>query len=126
MTIKLQRITFSPDCPTYGVILYDDKPLCVTIERPWINNERNISCIPPGTYQCVPHNGGRFRNVWILKDVPNRTAILIHIANRVNEIEGCIAVGLSFYEDGIGSSAVAMNKLRDELPETFELEIINP
>ena len=66
-----------------------------TLEEPWKDNQRNISCIPPGVYRCTPHNGRKFKGVWRLEGVPNRTAILIHAGNTTRDIEGCILVGLS-------------------------------
>jgi hypothetical protein len=69
-----------------------------TIERPWLDNQREVSCIPTGKYRVVPHNwnGGNFRfaKVWLLQNVPNRDGILIHVGNTVKDVIGCIAVGM--------------------------------
>ncbi len=96
-----------------------------TIERPWLDNERNISCIPEGIYDCVPHNGTKFKNVWRLKNVPDRSAILIHVGNYASDVHGCIAVGKWLSTDGymVQSSAQAINELRGYLPETFQIKI---
>lgn len=64
-----------------------------TLEDSWKDNQKNISCIPQGLYRCVPHSG-KFKDVWRLENVPNRTAILIHAGNNVNDTLGCILTGM--------------------------------
>lgn len=97
--------------------------LCYTLELPWKDNQRNISCIPKGTYGVVRHNGTKYKNVWRLLDVPNRSGILIHAGNTKADIQGCILVGLREYSQGVLDSRLAIDKLRSEFPETFALEI---
>lgn len=66
-----------------------------TIERPWRENQRNVSCIPLGTYLIVPrhyHRGGY--PAWEVEDVPDRSMILFHIANWAHDVEGCIGIGM--------------------------------
>lgn len=126
MNITLRRISFSKDAPTYGVMILQDIPLCVTVERPWLDNQKNASCIPPGVYKCSPHNGAQFKDVWKLENVPGRSAILIHAGNTSSDVQGCIAVGQAFYNGGISNSRMTMDMLRKTLPEHFTLEIINP
>jgi hypothetical protein len=77
---------------TLGQIFYNDSFVCHTFELPWKDNEREVSCIPPGTYRIKLVYSSRLkRNVFTLMDVPGRTAIHIHPANRASEIKGCIA-----------------------------------
>ena len=45
--LKLVRVTTGMD-GTFGVLIKDGVPLCVTLELPWRDNERSISCIPEG------------------------------------------------------------------------------
>jgi hypothetical protein len=66
---------------------------CKTLELPWKNNERRVSCIPAGTYPIKKHRSPKFGNSFWIKDVPNRSEILIHPANYVRQLLGCIAVG---------------------------------
>ena len=126
MKIILRRVTFSKEGPTYGVLLSQNIPLCVTLERPWSDNAKTVSCIPSGTYTCVKHNGEKFKDVWRLESVPGRDAILIHAANYAHELQGCIAVGRAFFQGGITSSKDTLNELRQTLPDTFTIEVINP
>lgn len=114
---------------TYGVLVKDGKPLCVTLEDPWNDNQRRISCIPEGEYDCIPHSTNKYPKVWEVTKVPNRTAILIHAGNTTDDTEGCILVGKQFGQVngkyGIINSGIALNHLREILPSTFKLKIIN-
>jgi hypothetical protein len=66
---------------------------CVTLELPWLNNQRRISCIPPGTYRIRPRVSQKYGLHLHILNVPNRDWILIHEANFVHQLQGCIAVG---------------------------------
>jgi hypothetical protein len=66
-----------------------------TLELPWHQNKRRHSCIPTGVYRCVSYYGSRFSDVYQVYEVPGRDAILIHTGNTVDDIEGCILIGLS-------------------------------
>lgn len=114
---------------TFGVLVWGNIPVAMTLEDNWQNNEHNISCIPAGKYKCVPHNGSKFKGVWRLENVPGREAILIHSGNSTADTEGCILVGSGFQDfgngRGIGGSVVTLNKLKATLPEKFTLEIID-
>ena len=52
-----------------------------TLELPWLNNIRQESCIPAGTYNCERLNHPRFGHCWHVKDVPGRSEILFHAGN---------------------------------------------
>lgn len=65
-----------------------------TLELPWQDNKRQISCIPPGTYQVSTHVSPKVGKCWQIADVPDREDILIHTGNNVSDIEGCILLGL--------------------------------
>lgn len=81
---------------TLGTLTYGSFT-CNTLERPWLNNQHNISCIPKGSYQCKLEPLGTFKNqlFYELQGVPNRTGIFIHPANYVTQLEGCIALGIN-------------------------------
>jgi len=66
---------------------------CYTVELPWRDNKPNVSCVPPGTYQCVLKNRHPLENRFELKYVPGRTGIQFHIANLPEDLDGCIGVG---------------------------------
>lgn len=65
---------------------------CYTIELKWKNNERSVSCIPKGFYELELVNSPKFKQVLHVKNVPNRSEILIHKANYAKtELRGCVA-----------------------------------
>lgn len=77
---------------TNGILSYESRPLCYTIELPWRNNARMRSCIPEGRYQLVFRYSERHKVHLMLQAVPDRTLILIHQANDASrELKGCIA-----------------------------------
>lgn len=113
---------------TLGQLLDNDNNLlCYTLELPWKDNAPQISCIPEGIYQVIPHNSLEHPNTWEITGVPGRSEILIHNANFVSQLEGCIAVGSSIgmLEGQLAAlnSVVTMDKLRSILPSDFTLEI---
>lgn len=107
------------------------QPTIYTIERPWKNNEKKVSCIPAGTYICKPHittnKKGVKRKTWQLQNVKDRDGINFDIANYAHELLGCIAVGFGNNKDTpmITNSANAMGYLLTIIGEntTWELEI---
>ncbi|MFC4722236.1 DUF5675 family protein [Geojedonia litorea] len=87
--------------------------LCHTIELPWKDNKRTVSCIPEGIYEIVPRFSTKFSHHLLVKGVPDRSLILIHPANdALKELEGCIAPVT--YLSGLGTgtqSKTALQKL---------------
>lgn len=75
---------------------------CETLELPWRDNRRSLSCIPTGTYQCDWSHSGKFGKCYRLRDVPGRSGILIHAGNYAGDrtlglktnVEGCILLGM--------------------------------
>ncbi len=118
----LKRIS-EDDNGTFGVLIHDNQPICCTVERPWLDNVDDTSCIPVGTYPCVPHNSDKFQNVWEVTGVKDRTAILIHAGNTINDTHGCVIVGRQFTPFGVALSQMALSDLRHILPSNFTLTI---
>lgn len=79
------------DC-TLGRLTYGDLK-CFTLELPWLDNQRNISCIPAGIYVYTTYDSPKHGRVLFLHDVPNRSFIEIHAGNFTRQIQGCILVG---------------------------------
>lgn len=121
--------TVTGDYGTFGVLSDGEYPLCVTCEDPWKDNKRGESCIPEGEYKVVRHNGPAYKNVWRIENVPNRTGILFHGGSNIFDTTGCVLVGNGFMEhEGVRSlkdSQKTLDFLRDVLPESFTLTIIN-
>ena len=89
MKATLKR--FSTNSCTLGKLYFNKAFVCNTIEREWLDNKVNISCIPAGNYKCSITNSPRFGLTYQVNDVDGRTHILFHIANRASELQGCIA-----------------------------------
>jgi len=104
-----------------------------TVERPWLNNQSAISCVPPGIYKLEPHNSPKHPNVWALVNHDlgvyhnptdgMRSDILIHPANWAHELEGCLAPGLSREGSMVTNSREAIEQLRRVLNTTNTLTI---
>ena len=67
-----------------------------TVERPWADNAKNVSCIPEGVYtfrRDFYHRGGY--EAFEIENVPGRSEIKIHIGNTIKDVSGCIAIGIN-------------------------------
>jgi len=82
-------------------ILFADSFSCHTLELPWRENQRNISCIPAGEYKVRLRISPKYGQVYHVKEVPNRSYILIHSGNVAGDttlgyrtnVNGCILLG---------------------------------
>ena len=89
---------------TNGALFHRDEFLCFCIELPWRLNERNRSCIPDGTYELVSFFSPTHLHHFIVKNVKDRSGILLHPANDAKkELRGCIAPVMQL--DGIGKGS---------------------
>lgn len=91
-TLRLMRSAQSSR-GTFGVLTHQNRPLCVTCEDPWNDNQVNISCIPAGTYECIPVDSPRFGPTYEVQDVEGRSLIRFHAGNSILDTEGCILLG---------------------------------
>ena len=110
MILTVFRLTQSDKLPTFGVLLREDGiPFALTLERPWLNNQRGVSCIPLGRYFAKRHQSPKFGETFWLQDVPGRAEILFHKGNIDDDSHGCVLIGERFDpvngEDGIVASA---------------------
>jgi hypothetical protein len=123
--IEITRFALLPD-RTLGKAVYGEHVFW-TIEKPWKDNQPYVSCIPEGYYRLGRRNSPRFGpNVWEVLEVPNRTHILLHVANTADDVVGCIGFGSSVWADlgGVGSSRKAMNQLELASQEYEHEELI--
>src|SRR3990167_10566119 len=81
---------------TFGVLDCDGIPFAVSIELPWRDNQQDISCIPTGMYICKRIDSPKFKETFEVQSVPNRTHVLLHKANTISDLHGCIGIGLYF------------------------------
>ena len=112
--ILLERMTYT-DKSTIGELSIDGEFCCYTLERPCRDNHGPMA-IPPGRYELGIHDSPKFKRLLpILKDVPGRSYILIHPANKPEELEGCIAVGTRHGHDEVFDSRKAFEPLCAEI-----------
>lgn len=89
------------DQGTFGTLVLESGEEFRTAELPWRENAPYFSCVPTGWYRCEWTRSPRFGPVYQLKDVPNRTHILIHQGNYAgdrklgfrSDTDGCILLG---------------------------------
>ena len=105
-----------------GVLYSGRGRICDTIELPWRNNERQISCIPEGRYKIRRRYTGKFGWHCVVENVPNRDGILIHAFNVAwRESRGCIGPVKRIDGEGMGSfSRAALVDLMDFLDDAFD------
>jgi hypothetical protein len=101
----------------------------VTLELPDNGNQKNVSCIPEGVYNVDRFYSASRGLCFYVKNVPNRTAILIHSGNYNKDTRGCILPGL-YFEDlndddliDVAESRAALSRLINTV-ENFKLYII--
>lgn len=101
MVLILKRNYF-PD-GTNGKLECEGKTICNTIELPWKNNERKVSCVPEGKYFLEKRYSAKFKWHIEVKNVANRSGILFHPANNaMQELNGCIAPVTKLSGAGLG------------------------
>lgn len=116
-TARLIRNQLEAPNGTFGV-LATSGGWWYSMELPWKDNERSVSCIPEGTYEVNLTYSQRFqRDLYILSHVNDRDGIRIHPANYPRELEGCIALGNTYSDTGekhlvsSGSAVKALHKV---------------
>jgi hypothetical protein len=135
MKITIVRITEN-DRQTIGMGFVHDESGRIhygfnSLELPFLNNKLKISCIPAGKYTIVKRVSKRFGNHFLVKDVKNRSYILIHHGNYYYQTEGCILVGKGLQDINVDNlldvldSKTTMSKLLALLGVSSELTIIN-
>ena len=126
--LVLKRIYL--DKAVHGRLYVGEELLACTIELPWKQNAKRISCIPEGIYTLRRRYSEKFKWHLVLLEVPERSGILIHPANdALKELQGCIAPVTAITEVGKGSNSrnamqkvmTAFNQLNTEKPVTIHI-----
>lgn len=120
MVLELTR-TYFPE-GTNGILKCEGKVVCKTIELPWKNNVRRVSCIPEGKYFIKKRYSSKFGWHMEIIGVDNRTLILLHPANNaLKELNGCIAPVTKLSGPGLGLlSRKAFNRLKDLIYKSLD------
>ena len=117
---------------TWGVIRHGQVPFVLTLERPWKDNAQHVSCIPAGRYRCRRIKSPKFGVTFEICDVPNRTSVLLHSGNTLDDTQGCILVGEEYAgtwdSPYLASSQRGFNELLRYLEGAteFDLNIVEP
>ena len=118
INLLIIRDTFT-DKSTIGTLYINGERFCDTLENPYLNNQRNISCIPEGQYKVrlrLPRESATRDYLHLLvQDVPNRDWILFHRGNYPSQTQGCILVGNGRQQDIVENSRLAMDLVIKEL-----------
>lgn len=150
MIITLQRFAYSPT-ETEGRLEIPGEAPFATIELPWRDNAKGVSCIPDGSYILRPFLRPSGEEAFILfnpdlkvwrleTDIPRgvhgRSLILIHAANFPHELRGCIAPGIQrglirssktgLVHRGVSHSREAMKLIRELLGKEEHTLVIRP
>ena len=107
---------------TNGTLTLNGHFVCFTLELPWKENKKNISCIPEGKYELKARFSQELQNHLEVLDVYNRNRILINPAtNAIKELRGGIAPVKQLTGIGEGIySRLAMEKLLSIFHQTME------
>jgi len=118
VNLLLIRDTFTKES-TIGKLFINGESFCDTLENPWLDNQRNVSCIPEGQYKVrlrLPRESATRDYLHLLvQDVPNRSYILFHIGNTAKDTSGCILVGNGRKQDIVENSRLAMDLVMQEI-----------
>jgi hypothetical protein len=107
-----------------GELLTDGERFCYWLTLP-AKDGLPGSAIPPGIYPVTLSPSPKFQkiaqtNAWFapyadsiphIDDIPNRSTILIHVGNTVDDTDGCILVGQAHSEDSVSGSRSAFAAL---------------
>jgi hypothetical protein len=122
MVLWLTR-TYFPD-GTNGKLECEGKLICHTIELPWQQNAKRVSCIPEGKYFIQKRYSSKYQWHLEVMDVANRSFILFHPANNaLRELQGCIAPVTKLSGPGLGLySRKAFEKLKRAVYKALDQE----
>ena len=85
--ILIVRGETGPD-GTFGRMLLPGRTeALVSAEPPWKDNRENLSCIPPGTYECEINHSPHFGLCPEVLNVPGRTHVRMHAGNWAGDVE---------------------------------------
>lgn len=128
MNVEILRIKDLLNDGTRGALRIEGRFQCYTLELPWKDNQKDISCIPLGNYVCskvknvYTRHGSLIPVTFEIKDVPNRSGVLFHAGNFLTETLGCVLLGeAAAHGPSVLSSGLAFAKFL----ETLDTEIFN-
>ena len=95
-SVELLRVENSHYFGVFGILVLQTTAFCVTLEPPDYANIQQESCIPANQYLCSKKVSPKFGHTYEVRHVPNRSNIVFHPGNSVEDTEGCILLGRQF------------------------------
>ncbi|MEX0274304.1 MAG: DUF5675 family protein [Flavobacteriaceae bacterium] len=110
-----------------GDVVYDGQIL----ELGWLNNRRNISCIPEGIYELRLERSPKFkRKLWEAYGVPNRSETKFHNGVTYKHSNGCFIPGKTRFDlnadnlDDMINSRDALEEFHDAMGEDTRARLV--
>jgi RHS repeat-associated protein len=102
ITITITRTSYGPE-GVYGHYSVDNALFGQTLELPWRDNIKDISCIREGTYNASIHYWEK-KSVWVvwLEDKYGRKGVFLHGGSKLKDTKGCILIGKEWDSKGGG------------------------
>jgi len=115
MIAELIRLETNKIYGTLGILKINKKVFCCTLEPADNENKSNISSIPTGQYTCRRYSSQKYNDTFEVLDVTDRSSILFHSGNVINDTAGCIILGqyfdkLSSHERAVLNSGSTFDK----------------
>jgi len=118
INLLIIRDTFT-DESTIGELFVNGERFCDTLELPYRDNQRSVSCIPLGEYKVrlryARESATRNYLHLLVQDVKDRSYILFHRGNTAKDTRGCILVGQGSQQNIVHNSTLAMDLLMKEI-----------
>ena len=118
INLLIIRDTFT-DESTIGELFINGERFCDTLELPYRDNQRSVSCIPTGEYDVrlrYPRESATRNYLHLLvQNVKDRSYILFHRGNTAKDTRGCILVGQGSQQNLVHNSTLAMDLLMKEI-----------
>jgi hypothetical protein len=124
----IERV-YLPD-RTLGSMYWNGVVVAKTLELPWKENRRSVSCIPEGIYKVIkqPPKADRPYPYFRLPQVEGRSGILIHRGTEPSHSKGCILAASRFRnintsKPSLEESSKKLQWMIDNFPDEFMLVI---
>ena len=132
--MKINRFCNHHTQGTFGELHIDGEFFCYTVEKPWKDNERFISCVPDGKYILTRYDSDRYGDTFCLVNPDNdvymhdtgrgRYACLVHTANFASDVMGCIGLGESLassYNNDISDNSWMVTRSKDTVNKFLDM-----
>lgn len=112
--MNIELLTFKKNINgTFSDVMSGGRFLGVSVERPWNDNKRFVSCVPAGEYKLIPYNSTSYGFVYLLsnpelgvypfeeqcKSNKDRYGcIFVHKGSYPHNFQGCIGIGDEYIE----------------------------